>query len=159
MGWNEEDHPRDERGRFASVGLSVTTNPSSETFDRADPRAHEIKIVGKDGKVHYRMEIIRNSTDAGDMWTIGHVENVSREHKRLGEKLYLEAAAFAEQHGGRLVSIGQTNRYSATIQKSLVNKGYAGFFKYKDKTLLHIASTPIFSSSVEEVSSRYKIWT
>lgn len=134
------------------LGLTVRAGPSKEirNNDRAASFAHEIQLVGDGNKVHYRGEVIDNGHNPahGNEYSVGYVENVSGDHKGLGEALYKQMAHYVEQRGGKLIGGMNTNRLSRNVLGKLQASGHATPYPrpLKDepnRTLVHIHSRKV----------------
>lgn len=147
-GWDPDKHPRhpggsEQGGEFSPSGgggLQVNSGPSSKFRSGADPKAHEVQLVGEKGTVHYRGEL---TEEKNNLWGVGFIENVSREHKGLAAQLYKEMARYAEEHGGKLVGGMNINRLSKAVLEKLQAEGFAKKVKVGERELFEIHSKKI----------------
>lgn len=125
--------PEEKKGKF-----SVKSGFSREIRKdpHADPKAHEIQLTGPDGKVHYRGEITQ---EGPDLFGVGFVENVSREHSGEAPELYRQMADYAKSKGGRLIAGMNTNRTSRAVLEQLESKGLAHKVKFGSRELYEIS--------------------
>lgn len=156
--WNPDQprHPAGSEvgGEFAAIGggsLNAASGPSSKFRSGADPKAHEVQLVNEKGVVQYRGEI---TEEKNNLWGVGYIENVTREHKGQAIKLYQEMARYAEEHGGRLVGGMNVNKLSKSVHEKLLAEGLAEKIKVGERELIEIHSKRIRDWLVEDARKK-----